>query len=181
MAEEQSAPASARATRAAERRTVLSHPRAHLVAIFGSVPALGLLLGFLLPPAARIATRMPILPMRSVVRFVASTQEPWQVAVGAVLGLLLGVGAALVAVAESTRITLTDSRVRFDHTDRTITLERADISAVFLDAKRVVVLDHDTRPLVRARPQAGRGAVAEAFRSHGYPWREHGAADHEPG
>ncbi|MFI1384030.1 hypothetical protein [Embleya sp. NPDC020886] len=56
MAEEQSAPASAhtsaRTTKAAERRTVLCHPRADLVVVLGGMPAVGLLLGLPLPPPA---------------------------------------------------------------------------------------------------------------------------------
>lgn len=180
MAEERSAHTGGWAAQAAEKHTVLGYSRADRVVIFGGIPALGLLLGFVLPPLARLALELPILPMRSVVRLVGTAEQPSQVAVGAVLGLILGLGVAFVAVAESTRFTLTDTRVLLEHNDRTTTIERTGIGAVRLDGKRVVLFDHDAHPLGGGLPRVGRRAVARAFRAHGYPWREHGSTD-EPG
>jgi hypothetical protein len=154
-------------------RTVLGFPLVDRLVLVGGLPALGLLLGFLLPPFARWATGLSIgLPMRPAFKLLGAVDKPWEVAACLAVGLVLGLGVALVTMTESMKVTLTDTELRLDKDDRTRTVARADVDAVFLDGKKLVVLDHESRQLVRDTHQAPGAALARAFRAHGYPWQD---------
>lgn len=153
--------------------TVLAYPLGDLLIIFGGIPALGLLLGLLVPPFARWLIGLSIpLPMRALLRLLAAANEPWEIAIGLGAGLVLGLGVALVAMTDATKVTLTDAELRLDRDGPSRTIARGDIDAVFLDGKRLVVLDRESRLLVSEAHQAPAGALASAFRAHGYPWCE---------
>jgi hypothetical protein len=154
-------------------RTVLTLPLPDRLVIGGGMPALGLLLAVLLPPFARWVTGLEVVvPMRIAFVFVGAIDRPWEVALLLATGLVLGLGVAYVAVIGSTKVTLTDAELRLDTGDRTQTIARADVDAVFLDGKNLIVLDGESRQLARDAPGAPGGALAAAFRAHRYPWRD---------
>ncbi|MGK5630271.1 YqeB family protein [Streptomyces sp. URMC 123] len=156
----------------ATRRTVLGHTRTDLLMMFAGMPALGAVLGLLLPPGARWLVELPILPMRGLFEFSAGAEEPWQIVAFAAGGLLLGLGCALAAATGAMKLTVTDARLVAERREGTEAVERADVAAVFLDGAELVVLGRDSRHLLRGAHQGSAGAVAAAFRAHGYPWRE---------
>jgi hypothetical protein len=88
------------------------------------------------------------------------------------LAIWLAVGIALVAASlkESATVTLTDAELAVESGGRTVTVARGDVSAVFRDGAKLVVLDRDSRQLVRDGHRAPAAALAEAFRAYGYPW-----------
>lgn len=151
---------------------VLGYARADRLVLLVGFPALGGLLGLALPPLARWSLRVPVLPIRFLFRLAASVAAPWEIAVCAGGGVVLGFGLALLAVTDSLRVTLTTDGIRLDERDRSWTVDRADVDAVFLDGRLLVVLDRHSCVVVRDVPQASREALAHGFRSHGYPWRD---------
>ncbi|MEU1115158.1 MULTISPECIES: hypothetical protein [unclassified Streptomyces] len=155
-----------------DRGTELGHPRGDLLLLVCGLPALGLLLGLALPRLARWASGSPVLPWRSGVEFVGRLDAPWQTAVVMAVGLVAGLVLAFLALAETMKLTVTDERVRVERNDRTRTYERADVSAVFLDGKHLVLLDRDSGELARGEHSARAAAVAAAFRAHDYPWHD---------
>jgi hypothetical protein len=153
--------------------TVLALPLADRLVIFVGIPGLAVLLGLLLPPFARwLLDLSPGLPVRPVFRFVGAVDRPWQIAVNLVIWLLLGLVVARSAATESAKVTVGDAEVRLEHDNRTWTVRRADAVAVFLDRKKLVILDRESRQLVRDPVQVSGSAVAQAFREHSYPWRD---------
>ena len=157
----------------ADGRTVLGYPVVDRLVLFVGVPALGVLLAAVLPPLARWLLGLSTgLLFRPLVRFLAAVDEPWEVAVALAVGLVSGLGVAFVAMAESATVTLTDDELRVEREDRTRTVAREDVDAVFLDGRNLVVLDRESRQLVRDPPRAPAAALAAAFRSHGYPWHD---------
>jgi len=152
---------------------VLAYSVADRAAILLGLPALGLLLGLLLPVLARWALDLrTALPVRPVFRLVGAVDEPWEIAVALAVGLLLGAGVAVLAFTESMTVTLTGAQARFATHDRIRTVPRADVDAVFVDGRRLVVLDRESRQLVRDTHQASAAVLAGAFRAYGYPWRD---------
>jgi hypothetical protein len=136
------------------------------------MPLVGMVLGFLLPIAARHATQLSRLPLRTVFEFVASVEKPWQVVAFMGGGLVLGLVFAFASLSESLTITLTDARIEVANDQLEEGFDRADVSAVFMDGKHLVVLDHGSRQLVRGTHAAPAQKLAAAFRAHGYPWQD---------
>jgi hypothetical protein len=97
--------------------------------------------------------------------------------IGVLLVGLLG-GLVLAGIAEADRLTVTVdrsattlSRLAKSFSRR---IPRDAVQAVFMDGKKLVLLDQDGLELVRAQSDIKPEVLAEAFRRHGYPWRAEG-------
>lgn len=156
---------------AAAGKTVLAMPFADRLVMFVGIPALVLLLGLGLPALARWALSWDTaLPFKPVFRFVGAIDKPWEIAVNLTIWLLLATVVVFTAARESMRVTVTDAAMRVEKDDQVRTFARDDVSAVFLDGKKLVVLDQRSRQLLRDTHEASRSTLAEGFRRHGYPW-----------
>ena len=143
--------------------------RAGVVLGFAGV---GLALGWFLPALTHWALDLPWVPFRGVLRLIDSVPDPWLQLGAAGVGLLIGAGLGITAIIESLAVTVTDQQVelRINGTSRTFTRDR--IGSVFLDGKRLVLLDPATRELAREKPEASAAELAAGFRAHGYPWTD---------
>jgi hypothetical protein len=135
-------------------------------------PVLGLVLGYLLPRLADWGLKVPWKPLKAPLKLIASFDGTWLYVVSLGAGLALGVGLAYAAVVESLKVTVTDAAIRLDKNEKTRTLPRDDVDSVFLDGKYLVVIDRESRQLVRDKHESTAAKVAQAFREHGYPWAE---------
>ena len=153
--------------------TVLGFLLIDRIALFIGIPALALLFGLLLPPFARWALGFSTgLPVRPVFRVLGAVDQPWEIVVDLAIWLAVGLAIAFSAYQESTTVTLTDADLRLDKGDWHQTIARADVDTVFLDGKKLVVLDRESRQLASEPHRAPGAALERAFRSHGYPWRD---------
>jgi hypothetical protein len=154
-------------------RTVLGYPLADKLVIFLGIPAVALLIGLLLPPLARwILGLSSGLPLRPVFRFLGSVDTPREILINLAIWLVLGLIAARAALNDSTKVTVTDAGLHLGKDGRAQTIPRDDVAAVYLDGKKLVVLDRESRQLVRENHQAPKAALARAFEAHGYPWQD---------
>ena len=115
---------------------------------------------------------LPWVPLQGPLELLAALDRRWTVAVCTSAGLVLGLVVAVGAIVESLTVALTDTGIRLRRNGRTRAVARSDVDAVFLDGKRLVVLDRASRQVVRDRPEATAAEVERAFRAHGYPWRD---------
>ncbi|TDC13698.1 hypothetical protein E1265_27545 [Streptomyces sp. 8K308] len=159
-------------TEAEEPTTQLWLPLVDRLVLLIGAPALGVGLGLLLPPVADWVEGLPWMPMRGPFELVASFEGRWVGAALAGVGLLAGLLLVVIAFATSLRVTLSDSRLSVQLDDTTRVIERAAVDAVFMDGKKLVVLDRESRQLVRDTIEERRADVARAFTAHGYPWAE---------
>lgn len=140
-------------TEPAEPTTVVRLPRGATLLLALSGPLLGAVSGGL-----------PVL--------LAGWRAPWGVLAGLAVGVGLAV-AALLAVLSCPAVTLTGSSVRVARhltRRRARVIARRDLAAVFLDGRRLVMLDRASRQLVSVTTRARARDLARAFRAHGYPW-----------
>ena len=153
--------------------TTLAPGPADRLVIQVGLPLCGLLIGAALPVLARWALGLaPVLPFRPAFRLVGAVDRPWEIAVNATIWLVVGVTAAYSAMGETVRLTVTDDDLGVDGREQAQTIRRDEIADVFLDRKDLVVLDRRSRPLLRDQNPAPPARTAEAFREHGYPWRD---------
>lgn len=135
-------------------------------------PLLGLVLGYYLPAIAGWLSTLPWIPMRGPFRLIAFFDEWWAGVAFLITGLLLGALFAHAAITGSLRLVVTDRSLRLDLDERSRTVDRELIDAVFLDGPELVVLDRESRQLARERHESTAEAIAQAMRAHGYPWTE---------
>ncbi|MET7418521.1 hypothetical protein [Dactylosporangium sp. NPDC005555] len=136
-------------------------------------PVLGVAAGWALPLLARWLLTLPWVPFGGPVRLVAALDEGFGRVALMGAGLLLGLVFVVVAVHETLRVTVAGDEVRLRLGDNAWSVPRTDVSAVFVDGRMLVVLDRESRQVVREKlERAGDPRVAEAFRAHGYPWQK---------
>lgn len=154
--------------------TVLGLPRGDRIVIYAGAPLAGVLLAFGLPWIANWLLQFDRLPLPGLVRLLASFDGPtgWKSLAWLGGGLLLGAVLAVIATVESLKLTLTDQQLRIDKSGKTRFIARAEIGAVFLDGKELVLLDRRTRELLRDTHDAPAQTLAAGFRAHGYPWQD---------
>ncbi len=154
--------------------TVIGLPRGDRIVIYAGAPLAGLLLAFGLPWVANWLLQFDRLPLPGVVRLLAVFDgiSGWKSLSWLGGGLLLGLVVAAVATVESLKLTLTDQQLRIDKGGETRFVARAEIGAVFLDGKELVLLDRQSRELLRDTHDAPAQTLAAGFRAHGYPWQE---------
>jgi hypothetical protein len=151
---------------------VIGVPLRDWLTLLLGLPVLTALVGLLLPAAARwILGLSRGLPLRPLLRLFGSLDQPWEIAVNVALWLAVGVAVGLGRLGSAT-VRLTGDELRVDHDGGSRTLARAEVAAVFVDGGRLVVLDQASRQVVRAAHRAPAGVLGEAFRAHGYPWRD---------
>ncbi|GAA3488283.1 YqeB family protein [Streptomyces cremeus] len=162
--------------------TVLGYSRTRLLRILVGFPAAGLGIGFLLPPVARWVDGSATGPLRRVAAALGGLDQPWQIALCALAATAFGLLAAYVAVADATRLTVTEDALVLAPRDgrKATTLARADVAAVYLDRRDLVVLDAAGRELARGPRQASRHALSTALLAHGHPWRDEAPATPQP-
>jgi hypothetical protein len=82
---------------------------------------------------------------------------------------------AYLGAAESLTVTVSDDRVAMTRGGTTTEIERAAVSAVFLDDKKLVLLDAEGAELARETSESGAAdRLRDAFVGHGFPWRAEG-------
>lgn len=146
-------------------------------AVFGlAALALGTGIGFAAPTVATwlvdLLHRSPI-PAPRLLEILAGLPLTWSVPAGVLLGL---VGAAFLISAmvhEGLELTVADDHLEYRQEGREGWLERTEAAHIYIDGTDVVVLDDQTRLLVRLNAEAlPARRLAQTLRQHGYPWCE---------
>lgn len=140
------------------------------MAILLGFPLLGAAIGLLLPPLARGLLTLPIPLMRIVFIGLAKIDQPWERAGWAIGGFVLGLAAAWMTLSESVTVTVGDNEIHLANDDRSHSIRKADLTAIFLDGGRLIALDHDSRQLAGETMSVSRERLERALRDRGYPW-----------
>ncbi|WP_018218697.1 YqeB family protein [Salinispora vitiensis] len=143
-----------------------------LVSLFILAPVVCMALGLGLPWIARWAADLPWAPFQGPLKIVASLDLRWGALIGLVAGLGIGVALAVVTVRDALRVTVASDAVTIEKSGTSRQVARPAVSAVFLDGKRLVVIDNASREIVRDEVDAKRDRIEQAFRQHEYPWQK---------
>jgi len=107
-----------------------------------------------------------------VFRTVAAVDQPVEIAIQAGICILVGFWIAVASMKEATKLRLTDPELRVTTDAGSRTVARDEVASVFIDGKTLIVLDHESRQLVREPHEVPKPTLAAAFVRHGYPWRD---------
>ncbi len=156
-----------------EEVTRLGVPPSVRVVLYVVIPLCVVAVGLLLPVAARWALEQwGALPLRPAWRFMGGINSPWEIIINLAIWTAIAVGVAVTATAEALKVAVSDEKLEIKKGDRTISIPRREVGAVFMDGKHLVVLDHESRQRVRDAHDASPKTIAAAFRKHGYPWTD---------
>ncbi|GAA1683578.1 hypothetical protein GCM10009830_33530 [Glycomyces endophyticus] len=149
-------------------RTVVADPAWVGPAVLAALPLVGAGLGWGLVLIAEWITGLAWFPFQGLFELVADLPRTVQIVGGTALGLVAGLVLALWVVSEMLAVTVGRDAVGLKRGDLDETVPRADIAAVFVEDKRLVVLGHRRQELAQVPFDLDREALAAALRRHGY-------------
>jgi hypothetical protein len=133
-------------------------------------PVVGGVLGWFLPGFSEWVVDLPDLPGKGPFRLVASFPRGPATLVAAGVGAALGLSLALVAAYERLTVTVAREQVTLTRGDRSSVVLRDRVWGAFADGRQLVIVDRDGAEPAREKHDLPHGALAAAFRAHGYPW-----------
>lgn len=154
--------------------TVVGPSVATRVVFWVVFPLAGAGLGALLRPAAVLLASVPWAKVQEPARLVTGLPVALVVIGGLALGVLAGCVLALVGEHDQVTVTIRPEETTLRRGDTTATVARADVAAVFLADKHLVLLGRGTEELARFAGDPEEKRLAPVFRAYGYPWRDGG-------
>lgn len=142
--------------------------------VWGGFTAVGAGAGALLLQGAGWLAGVPFGVLAAPARFVDGLEGGWVAPAVVGAGALLGFALAWIAVAEALVVTVDGAGVALTRGTTRRVVPRGEVTAVFHDSGRLVLLGRRGEELAREKHDLDRGPLAAAFRAHGYPWRDDG-------
>lgn len=152
------------------RTTTVAEPGWQVGLVWTGFPIVGAGLLWGVRAAAGWLLSLPWIPFRGPLTLIDSIPEPWGTLVALAVGAAVGLFFAAWAAHERLTVELSDEAVTLTSRGKSHTFDRTEVSAVFLDHKKLVVLGRSSEELARESHDLPADAVADAFQRHGYPW-----------
>ncbi len=131
--------------------------------------ALGAGVAALLPVAARWVEERGV-PFPGILQLLASFDSDWLVWGRPVIGLVVGVVAALLITHSEPALTVSTDSVLVEKGDSRRRIKREDVAGVYRDGKKLVIETEQGRRLYEGGVEGRRDLVRAAFVDRGYPW-----------
>ncbi|GED71370.1 hypothetical protein BRE01_50720 [Brevibacillus reuszeri] len=156
------------------KKTVVGFSTTTGIILYGGFGAAGVVVGYFLPQIAAWALKLPWVPFEGPLKLVNYFSGIWVNLLLALLGLIVGLVVAAVAVKELLVVTITDEEVQLDKDGHKQTIVRKEIDTVFLDGKQLVILGKSGHELARDKIDESPSTVMDAFKSYDYSWSTEG-------
>jgi hypothetical protein len=150
----------------------ITESRGILLVRWTVLPVGGAVAVWLLKLLAGWLVTLPWVPFKGPLQLVDSIPEPWGTLGALAVGLVGGLVLSLMWHGERLGVTVSPERVILEGDEYTASFERADVAAVFVDKKQLVLLGHDTGELARRPSELEVTALKAVFERFDYPWRD---------
>ncbi|MEQ4303908.1 hypothetical protein ABNF97_21425 [Plantactinospora sp. B6F1] len=157
-------------TRASGEPTVVAEPASLVALVWISFPLLGAALLWLVQASAGWVVSLRWAPWRGLFKLVDAVDEPWATGGALLLGALGGLLIAAIAADERLSVTVARDGVTLERGDATRRVDRAEITGVFRDGKRLVLLGPVAEELAREPSDLPADRLRAVFEAYGYRW-----------
>src|SRR5690625_2142659 len=106
-------------------------------------PILGAVLGWFAPIIAEWLIKLPFIPFKGVLEWMLTWDGYWVPIIAMGLGLIAGIIFTSYAFLETLKITLSDEEVKLEVKGQVATINKQDISAIFMEGKHLTILGAD--------------------------------------
>lgn len=154
--------------------TVVSYPAWAWGMVWAGFPLVGAGAGWLLKAIAGWVAELPWAPLQGVFEAIDSVDEPLATIGALAIGALAGLVFAFFAAAESLTVTVSSGQAVLARGGQSRVVHRGAVQVVFLDGKHLVLLGPAGEELAREPSDLEADRVRDAFRQHGFPWRDGG-------
>lgn len=133
---------------------------------------LGGLIGWFIPVIVDWVLTLPIVPMEKLFLLIASFNSMWVSIVAALIGIIVGIMLTFIIFDENLEVTISDKNLHLKLGDKADTIEKKDISAIYMENKQLIILGQYSEELYREVIETKKDTVREAFKHYQYPWKE---------
>lgn len=151
--------------------TIVDEPSWLRTASWVGCPPAGGALGLGVWAIAAWVSDLPAFPFQNVFKVFTRLPSPWAMLAAIAGGVVLGLGFAMIWARDRLVVKVSPTRVTLVRGDRTRRIE-AEIEAVYLDGKELVLRTTDGREIAREKTDLRQDELAPAFAEHGYPWQD---------
>jgi len=155
-----------------ETETVLGLSKAEKTLIILVPMILGGLIGWFIPVIADWLLKLPVVPWEGLIEFIASLNNFWVSIVATIIGIIVGILLTIIIFEESLEVTITYENLHLKLGDKIDTIDKKDISAIYLEDKQLIILGKNSNQLYREVLETKIDTVRETFRTYEYPWKE---------
>src|SRR5699024_9258772 len=103
---------------------------------------------------------------------IASFNSMWVSIVAALIGIIVGIMLTFIIFDENLEVTISDKNLHLKLGDKADTIEKKDISAIYMENKQLIILGQNSEELYREVIETKKDTVREAFKHYQYPWKE---------
>jgi hypothetical protein len=155
-----------------ETETVLGLSKVEKTLIILVPMVLGGLIGWFIPVIADWLLNLPVLPWEKLIEFIASLNSLWVSIIATIIGIIVGILLTLTIFEESLEVTITYENLQLKLGDKVDTLDKKDISTIYIENKQLIILGKNSNELYREVFETKIDTVQETFRTYQYPWKE---------
>lgn len=155
-----------------ETESVLGLNKAEKTLIILVPMVLGGLIGWFIPVIADWLLNLPVVPWEKLIEFIASLNSLWVSIVATIIGIIVGILLTLTIFEESLEVTITYENIQLKLGDKVDTLDKKDISTIYIENKQLIILGKNSNELYREVFETKIDTVRETFRTYQYPWKE---------
>jgi hypothetical protein len=154
--------------------TVVAEPPWAVALVWIGFPPAGAAAGWLINLLVGLVASLPSGPFHGAFELADRIPEPQSSIGSIVLGALAGTALAVQVARERLTVSVSADRAALARRGAVQQVERASVSAVFLDGNRLVLLGPATEELAREKSDLPAGRLRDAFVAHGFAWRDDG-------
>ena len=155
-----------------EQEIVLWLSKFEKTLIFLVPMVLGGVFGWFIPVIVDGLLKLPVVPWEGVIEFIASLNSLWISIVATIIGIIVGILLTLIIFNESLEITITFENLRLKINDKVETIDKKNISAIYMENNQLVILGESSNQLYREVFDTKKETAREAFNHYHYPWYE---------
>lgn len=133
---------------------------------------LGGLIGWFIPVFADWILKLPVIPLEKLIELIASLNSFWVSVVATIIGIVAGILLTAIIFDESLEVTISYDKLQLKLGDKVETIDKKDISAIYMENKQLIILGQNCGELYRGVVETKKEVVREAFNKYQYPWKE---------
>ncbi|WP_257009771.1 YqeB family protein [Evansella halocellulosilytica] len=150
-------------------KTVLGLSKVEKLIIIILPPILGGVVGWFGQTVAYWLSKIPFIPFGGPLNWYSALENPWIPIISGSAGLLAGILFTIYAFSESLKMTISDKELELHLKNKVEIFAKKDIFALFIEGKKLVLLDHHGNELFRGQFESKKDHVEESLKRHNYP------------
>lgn len=130
------------------------------------------LFGWFLPVIAEWIVNFPFVPNLKIVEFILSFNHSTVSIISLIIGFIAAILLSFNIIAESLEVTISPQNITLKMKENIDTIDKRDITAIFMEKKELVILGSCSIELYREELDVKKEKAKEAFHYYRYPWHD---------